>query len=100
MRIMIPVTMAAALAVASPAIAQDSNNMAAEAPTTVVDNNAMDANAAAMMPANDVAMVPEAAPPMTETYPDVAEDDDGGGFPWGVIGLLGLIGLIPRNRRS
>lgn len=29
--------------------------------------------------------------------PQPAEDDDG--FPWGLLGLLGLAGLLPRKRR-
>ena len=52
--------------------------------------------------ANDVAMAPA---PATTTDPALApetapadDDDDDGGFPWGLLGLLGLLGLIPRSR--
>lgn len=101
MRTLISLAVAAAFAGASPAIAQDANNSAAAAPTTVVDANAVDANAALAAPANAVAPAPEAVPPvMADTATDVPQDHDSGGFPWGVLGVLGLLGLIPRKSRS
>ncbi|WP_375427919.1 WGxxGxxG family protein [uncultured Sphingomonas sp.] len=33
----------------------------------------------------------------TTTYQDTERDDDR--FPWGLLGLLGLAGLIPRKRQ-
>jgi MYXO-CTERM domain-containing protein len=32
------------------------------------------------------------------SYGDPQEDDDG--FPWGLLGLLGLAGLLPRKRHE
>ena len=88
---------AASLAAASPAVAQ---NNAADNATNVVSNevaaaNAMDANAANMVvpPAE-----PIAAPPVTEA-PGPAPPARRS-FPWGVLGLLGLVGLLGARRRS
>lgn len=102
MRYATPLIIAVAFAVSAPAVAQDTNAMdnAAVAANEMapVDTNAMAvdpalANDVAMAPAPattaDPALAPEAAP---------AEDNDGGGFPWGLLGLLGLLGLIPRAR--
>jgi hypothetical protein len=49
--------------------------------------------------ANDVAAAPvePVANDMATTEP--APEKKGGGFPWGVLGLLGLIGLFPRRGR-
>ena len=100
MRTMIPVMFAAALVAAGPAVAQDTNNTAAAAPTAVDANAATpaDMNAATPMAANDMA-----PPPEVTTTADTSEqtsEKKSGGFPWGVLGLLGLIGLIPRRGRS
>jgi MYXO-CTERM domain-containing protein len=103
MRTMIPVLLAAALR-ATPAAAQDANNTAAAAPPTADVNAAApapaaDMNAAAPLPANDVAAAPDATTPVDTAQQPANDDNDSGGFPWGVVGLLGLIGLIPRRRR-
>jgi hypothetical protein len=90
--------LAAALATA-PALAQneaapedavETNDVAA----MPADNTAMVANDLAVAPApvtTDVAAEPAAAP---------APARRSGGFPWGVIGLVGRIGLLGRKRRD
>lgn len=102
MRTMIPVMFAAALMAAGPAVAQDTNNTAAAAPTAVDANAATptDLNAATPIATNDLAAP---APEVTTTTADTSQqttEKKGGSFPWGVLGLLGLIGLIPRKGRS
>lgn len=97
MRMTVPLIIAATLAAATPALAQDANNTAdANAAAPV----ATDANAAAPVAtdANVVAPVAEpAAPTVDETAPPPPPEKKS--FPWGVLGLLGLIGLIPRKGR-
>ena len=101
MRYATPMMIAVALAISAPAAAQDTNT-ADNAAVAANELAPVDANAVAVDPAlaNDVAMAPA---PVTTTDPAMtpeaapAEDDDGGGFPWGLLGLLGLIGLIPRK---
>ena len=104
MRYATPLMIALAVAVSAPAAAQDTNAVD-NAAVAANDIAPADANAMAVDPAlaNDVAMAPAPAtttdPALTpETAP--ADDDDGGGFPWGLLGLLGLIGLIPRKGRG
>lgn len=75
----------AALLVTSPAVAQNTSDANA---TDDAATNAADANTTVTDPA---AVSAETAP-----APAPAEK----GFPWGVIGLLGLLGLIPRTRRG
>jgi len=98
---MIPVMFAAALVAAGPAVAQDTNNTAAAAPTAVDANAATptDMNAATPMATNDLAAPAPEVTTTTVTSQQTSEKK-GGGFPWGVLGLLGLIGLIPRKGRS
>ena len=97
MRMTVPLIIAATLAAATPALAQDANNTAdANAAAPV----ATDANAAAPVAtdANVVAPVAEpAAPTVDETAPPPPPDKKS--FQWGVLGLLVLIGLIPRKGR-
>jgi hypothetical protein len=87
---------AAALTVASPAIAQnttaDTNASVPVADTNAADANAMVATDNAVMDANMPADVP-----VTEdvTPPAPAPKKD---FPWGVLGLIGLVGLLGRKR--
>lgn len=104
---------AAALLAASPALAQD--NTASTAipadPANTADPLAANAadplagNAADPLAADPLATDPMATtttdPLATEPMMDTAEDDDDdGGFPWGVLGLLGLVGLLGMNRRD
>jgi hypothetical protein len=92
---------AAALAVAGPAIAQntaaaDNGDTAApvvDANTAVVDNTALAGN------------VTVEDPVVIDSNDMVVEDDPGPvtgkrpkSFPWGVLGLLGLVGLLGRKR--
>ena len=99
MRMTTPLMIAAALAVSGPALAQDANNTAEAAAPVATDANVADANAMTAVPANDVAAAPveEAAP--ADTYADTAPAPKKSGFPWGVLGLIGLLGLIPRRGR-
>ena len=107
MRKTIPLTIAASLLIAAPAIAQD-NTVAVANDTVAADTVAadpLDANAVAADPANDLAADPLATPVTTDpalTDPAYAEpvadaDGDDDRFPWGLLGLLGLAGLIPRK---
>ena len=104
MRYATPLMIAVGFALAAPAAAQDLN-ASDNAAVAANDVAATDANAVAVDPAlaNDVAMAPA---PVTTTDPALtpetapADDDDDGGFPWGLLGLLGLIGLIPRKGRG
>jgi hypothetical protein len=40
---------------------------------------------------------PATTEPVDMNYGEPADDDDDGRFPWGLLGLLGLAGLIPRK---
>lgn len=102
MRYATPLMIALAFAVSAPALAQETN-AADNAMANAADPAAIEANAMAVDPAlaNDVAMAPAPAPatdPSLAPTAAPAEDNDGGGFPWGLLGLLGLVGLIPRSR--
>ncbi|HVE00652.1 MAG TPA: WGxxGxxG family protein [Sphingomicrobium sp.] len=101
MRMILPITVAAAaLFAVSPALAQNETGAAG---TAVTDN------AAAPTDANSVAAADNTAVPVTTTEttttatetstpPPAPEEEKS--FPWGILGLLGLIGLLPRFRRS
>jgi hypothetical protein len=100
MRMTVSLTLAAALAASSPALAQDANTTADVNATDITAVNAADANSdVTAVTTNDVA-VPAAEPVATDTATvDTTTEKKSGGFPWGVLGLLGLIGLIPRKGR-
>ena len=110
MRNTIPLMIAAALVVSAPALAQDTNNTAATDATmagnAVGTGDTMDSpDAVATAPMNGLTAdsAPETSVPgAIDTTVDqpVTEDDDDGGFPWGLLGLLGLVGLIPRKNRN
>ena len=100
-----PYLIAATLLLAAPAAAQDNavtatNDVVASDPaaTDPLATNATD-------PANGMTADPMAAPmpadpAMTDmNYGEPAEDRDDDRFPWGLLGLLGLAGLIPRKER-
>ena len=96
---MFPLMIAAALTASTPAFAQDNTTNA----DTAVANDVMATDNLAMEPvtadpANDLANVPMPIDEPVETAPAPAPAKSG--FPWGVIGLLGLIGLMPRKRRD
>ncbi len=98
MRMTVPLILAAALAAATPALAQDANN------TATVDVNAtapaaVDANATAPAATNDLAVAPAEPVAADNVTTEPAPEKKGGGFPWGVLGLLGLVGLFPRKGR-
>ena len=90
---------AAALLTASPAFAQ---NEAANAPATAAEANVAATNEAVVEPAP--ATVAEPATVATEntvtTAETTTEQPAKKSFPWGIVGILGLLGLIPRTRRS
>jgi hypothetical protein len=89
---------AAALISASPALAQ---NDAGNAATNVAETNAVEMNATANIAAN----VPTPAEPVALPGENVTNEAAPApapakrSFPWGIIGVLGLLGLIPRTRR-
>ena len=110
MRMTATLALAAAILVgAAPAAAQ---NAAVPSNTTDV-TTANTVNTTATTTANDVGNVtmPTAATPGTETtttatntavdvgYGPPTQPKEKRGFPWGVIGLLGLLGFLPRTRR-
>ena len=97
---MFPLALAVALTAAAPAFAQDNNTATAD---TAVANDVMATDPLATEPpladpANDLANAPMPVDEVVETAP--APEPAERGFPWGVIGLLGLIGLMPRKRRD
>ena len=102
MRTTFPFMMAVALTVSSPALAQDTNTTA-NADTAVsndvlaTDNALVDDPLMTADPANDLINAPMPVDDAVEAAPRPTEKR---GFPWGVIGLLGLIGLMPRKRRD
>lgn len=106
---MLCLMLAGAVAIATPAMAQDTNAVTADPSAT---DMTADPNAAAPVTdpalANDVVLTPgEAttampAEPVTmdmEPMP-VEEPEPSGRFPWGLLGLLGLVGLLGRGRKS
>ena len=96
MRMTVPLILAAALAAATPALAQDANNTA---DANMAAPMATDANAVAPVATDANATVPVAEPAAPAVDETTAPEEKKGGFPWGVLGLLGLIGLIPRKGR-
>ena len=88
---------AAALLAAGPAFAQ---NEAANAPANAAEANVTATNEAAAAPAP--ANVAETTTVATENTTTATEQPAPAkkSFPWGLIGILGLLGLIPRTRRS
>ena len=96
---MFPLIVAVAMT-ATPAIAQDTNTTNADVTMTndVMATDNMTADAMTADPANDLANAPMPIDQPVETAPAPAPAKKG--FPWGVIGLLGLIGLMPRRRRD
>src|SRR4051812_32214613 len=97
MRLAYSLIFAGALFVASPALAQDN----AAAPANTVATNGADANAVGTVPAETAppAAVPgdqaAAVPPGADTTTDTATaPEHKRGFPWGVLGLIGLVALL------
>ena len=87
--------MAAALAVAGPAVAQNTTD--ANAGVAVTDNAAVDANAMVVdNSAIDVNMAEDV--PVTEDVVTTPVPREKKEFPWGVLGVIGLVGLLGRKR--
>ena len=103
MRTTMTLTIAAtAFLAAAPAIAQNTGEQTNT--TDVTATNTTDVNA---VTANDMTAVPATnetvATDTTTTTEDVgatAPAPEDKSFPWGVVGLIGLLGLIPRFRRN
>ena len=103
MRMKATFAIAASLLLAAPAAAQNQTALANTADATnTVDANAVTANDVGTTTTTDVntttATETTAVPVdsnMTETPAPEKKS-----FPWGVIGLVGLLGLIPRARRG
>jgi MYXO-CTERM domain-containing protein len=107
MRLTTPLMIAAAaLVAASPAAAQNAaaptNNSTTDAANTI-DMNANGSGEATV--ANEPAAVggaPATVAPSDDTSAaNLAQpvQEEKHGFPWGVLGLLGLLGFVPRARR-
>jgi hypothetical protein len=101
MRVLIFVAIAGAIGIAAPAMAQN-NAAAANAAAT---NESAPLNAMTSMPAGPTTpggqpttLPPTASSPAARgTAPIVAQKT---GFPWGVLGLIGLLGFFGRKRSS
>ena len=101
MRKIVPLLIGAAILGASPAHAQNTDATANDTAVVANDPAAAPANDVVDLgtadPANDLAGVPVAA---DEPAPAPAPVERKPTFPWGVLGLIGLLGLIPRRRRG
>jgi hypothetical protein len=102
MRILISVAIAGAIGVATPALAQNNTAPAANAAATneAGPNNAMTSvPAGPTTPGGETTSLPptESSPAARGAAPIVAQKT---GFPWGVLGLLGLLGFWGRKRSS
>ena len=100
MRTIFPLMIAVALTVSSPALAQNTadpaNADAAVANDVVATDNLLVTDPLVTAdPANDLANVTVAVEEPLENAPIPVKKS---GFPWGVLGLIGLLGLIPRKR--
>jgi hypothetical protein len=103
MRTTFPLMIAVALTAATPAIAQGTDNVA-NANTTATaaanDTGATDSMTVTTDPAmagND-ANAMDAAPVAMDVPADAPAPAEKKSFPWGVIGILGLIGVLGRKR--
>lgn len=96
---------AAGLVAAAPAIAQnaDANGTANMAATNTVDTNTaapVDNTAASVAPTTTETTTTDTDVNATGVPADqTAPAPEHKSFPWGIIGLLGLLGFIPRTRR-
>lgn len=88
---------AAGLLASAPAVAQ--NEVApANAAANTADANATEVNAVGGTTAMDMNTASATAPIQLDANHMAPIPEEKKGFPWGVIGLLGLLGLIPRRR--
>jgi hypothetical protein len=110
MRNSTPFIIAATVLLAAPAAAQDNvvtaTNTATADPAVSTTNDLDSANAVATAPTNGLTadpMAPATDPAATDpaltdpAYGAPVEEEEDGRFPWGLLGLLGLAGLIPRK---
>jgi len=96
MRFAIAAIVAAALA-ASPAAAQDYNEVNTAVPSNVAENAVGNVAVEPAMPMD----APVTTAPVDEAVvtPETERADGrDAGFPWGLIGLIGLLGLLGRSR--
>ena len=98
MRAIFRVMAAAALVTAGPAVAQETNNTAATDANAAA--NVTDLNATAPVAGNEVAPAPDTTATDADTQTSQTTEKSSSGFPWGVLGLVGLLGLIPRRNRG
>ena len=97
---------AALFAMSSTAFAQENtaNTVNAEdtAVTTTVPatNDTVSVNVTDPLANDALAMPPATDPLATDPMVNTDDDDDRGGFPWGLLGLLGLAGLLGTKRRD
>jgi len=97
---------AALFAMSSSAFAQDNtvNTVNAEdtAVTTTVPATNDTVNVTDPLATDPLATAPVADPMATDPMLNTTDDDDHdrGGFPWGLLGLVGLAGLLGARRRD
>jgi hypothetical protein len=108
MRITTSLAIAAATLLAVPAAAQNTDATANSTDMNMAVTNTAEANVVSgttttttnTTTATDTGLVPVTDDNTVADTGYAAPAPEKKGFPWGVVGLLGLIGLIPRNRRS
>lgn len=83
---------------AAPASANVAAPVANDA-TTSDANVVTDMNVATTVPDMN-ALEPAPTPANSEAASQTVDNDDRGGFPWGLLGLIGLIGLLGRRHAS
>jgi MYXO-CTERM domain-containing protein len=98
---------AALFAMSSAAFAQENTantvNTVDPALTTTVPatNDTLDVNVTDPLANDPLATAPATDPLATDPLVNTTDDDDDrGGFPWGLLGLLGLAGLLGTKRRD
>ena len=97
---------AALLAMSSTAFAQENtanavNTVDPAVTTTTATNDTLDVNVVDPLTNDPLATAPAADPLAADPMVNETEDDDDrGGFPWGLLGLLGLAGLLGTRRRD
>jgi hypothetical protein len=110
MRNSTPLIIAATMLLATPAFAQDNAVPATNDAGAAGMTDPLATNGAETAPTNGLTAGPGTTPVAADpaatdpalsdpAYAAPAEERDDGRFPWGLLGLLGLAGLIPRKER-